>query len=142
MSDDMAETNIYCMLTFRSESEPFYVPDFEERVHLYNKLTWSIGDLQHPNYYLSARTDSSAVIKSAVSDDYDGTSVIKDFFQYLQMKKVEVLQLKHKYKASLYFDIVINLESSDSPVVFLMVEHLALLTEIGASINYSVYDYK
>lgn len=138
----MVNTNLYCTLTFHSDTEKFNLKEFENKIQLYKKLSWTIGDLQHPDYEESARIDSSAVIKSNTSHNYDGTEVISDFFEYLNSKKGDILELKKKYKALLHFDIVINLESNDSPGVFLSHEHLLFLTEIGASLNYSVYDYK
>ncbi|MEK3993124.1 DUF4279 domain-containing protein [Robertmurraya sp. FSL R5-0851] len=138
----MGTTNLYCTLTFRSDTEKFNLSEFENKVRLYKKRSWKIGDLQHPEYEESARVDSSAVIKSDTSHNSDGTEVISEFFKYLILKKEEIMNLTQQYKASLYFDIVINLESDDSPVVSLNQEHLCYLTEIGASLNYSVYDYK
>lgn len=138
----MSNTNLYCTLTFRSDTEKFNLNDFESKIQLYKKKSWIIGDLQHPDYEESTRVDSSAVIKSNTSYNYDGTEVISDFFEYLKFKKEDIIELKKKYKAILHFDIVVNLESNDSPVVFLNDDQLLFLTEIGASLNYSVYDYK
>ena len=83
----MVNTNLYCTLTFRSDTEKFNLNDFESKIQLYKKLSWTIGDLQHPDYEESARIDSSAVIKLNTSHNYDGTELISDFFGYLFLKK-------------------------------------------------------
>lgn len=44
--------------------------------------------------------------------------------------------------ANLYFDVIVNQESSDSPVIFLDPNHLTLLSEFDASMNVSIYDYR
>lgn len=72
----MVNTNLYCTLTFHSDTEKFNLKEFENKIQLYKKLSWTIGDLQHPDYEESARIDSSAVIKSNTSHNYDGTEVI------------------------------------------------------------------
>lgn len=138
----MEITNLYCTLTFHSDTEKFNLMDFENKIQIDKNRSWAIGDFQHPDYEESIRIDSSVVIKSNISHNYDGTEIISEFFEYLTLKKEDILNLKKQYKASLYFDIVVNLESEDSPVVFLSQEHLAYLNDIGASLNYSIYDYK
>lgn len=135
-------TNIYCTLTFHSNKEKFDLSNFESKIQLYNKTSWSIGDLQHPNYEDSARLDSTAVIKSETSKDYDGKEVISSFFNYLFSRKEDILELKSQYMANLYFDVIVNQESSDSPVIFLEPNHLTLLSEFDASMNVSIYDYR
>lgn len=40
------------------------------------------------------------------------------------------------------FDIVVNLESCDSPIILLNQDQLVFLAEIDAKLNCSVYDYK
>lgn len=135
-------TNLYCTLTFYSEREKFEMSDFQDKLKIVRKRSWTIGDLQHPDYEESKRIDSSAVIMSDVSGNNNGTSILLDFFDYLTSKKEEILFLKEKYKANMYFDIVINIASCDSPIITLNQDQLLLLLEIEAELNYSVYDYK
>ncbi|TYS67479.1 DUF4279 domain-containing protein [Sutcliffiella horikoshii] len=134
--------NIYCTLTFHSNKEKFDLSIFESKIQLYRKTSWSIGDLQHPNYQDSARLDSTAVIKSETSKDHDGKEIISSFFHYLYSKKEGILELKNQYNATLYFDLIVNQDSSDSPVIFLDPNHLTLLSELDASMNVSIYDYR
>lgn len=42
----------------------------------------------------------------------------------------------------MYFDIIVNLESCDSPIISLNQDQLLFLAEIGAKLNCSIYDYK
>ena len=135
-------TNVYCNLTFTSDTDKFNIADFESHIQISKKRSWIKGDLQHPDFEESARLDSRVVLESNISKDYDGSEVITEFFNYLISKKSDILILKKKYNASLYFDVVINLEDEFSPVVFLQHKHLSYLTDIGSSLNYSVYDYK
>ena len=138
----MSITNLYCTLTFYSDSKKFDMSDFKNKLKVASKRSWTIGDLQHPDYEESKRIDSSIVIMSDVSKDNNGINVISDFFKYLTSKKEEILFLKEKYETNMYFDIVINLESCDSPIVSLSQDQLLLLVTIEAELNCSVYDYK
>ena len=138
----MSITNLYCTLTFYSDSERFEMNDFQSKLKISQKRSWTIGDLQRPDLEESKRPDSSVVVMSDVSEDNDGTNMIVDFFKYLISKKEEILFLGKKYKADMSFDIVVNLESCDSPIIILNQDQLVFLAEIGAKLNCSVYDYK
>ena len=134
-------TNIYCCLKFLSD-EVINLEDFKQDFQLFERLTWVKGDLQFPKYELSARLDSRVTIKSDVSADYDGEPIINEFFKQLIAKKERLLSLKEMYNGDMYFEIVINLHSDDSPVVRLQPEHLGLLAELAIKLDTCVYDYK
>lgn len=142
MEGIMSATNLYCTLTFYSDSEKFEMNDFQNKLKVSQKRSWTMGDLQRPDYEESKRMDSSADLMSDVSEDNNGTNMISNFFKYLTSKKEEILFLKEKYKTNMYFDIVTNLESCDSPIITLNQDQLLLLVEIDAELNCSVYDYK
>lgn len=139
----MEVTNLYCILIFWSDKEKFDLSEFESNFEIMQKKgSWTIGDLQHPDYELSKRTDSKVLLKSEVSDDFDGTDVINNFFNYLSEKKEVILSLKEKYSAEMYFRIIQNLNSEDTPVVRLSKEQLSFLVEVEAPLDCIVYDYK
>ena len=134
-------TNIYCSLIFVS-NEVIDLKEFRKDFQLYERLTWVKGDLQFPEYETSARLESRITVRSETSEDNDGEAIINAFFEDLLEKKERLLQLKEKYSGEIFFEIIINLESDDSPIVRLQSPHLALLTELDATLDSNVYDYK
>lgn len=133
-------TNIYCSLIFIS-NEIVDLREFRKDFQLYERLTWVKGDLQFPEYETSARLESNITVRSETSEDNDGEAIINAFFEDL-LEKERLLQLKEKYSGEILFEIIINLESDDSPIVRLQSPHLALLTELDAKLDSYVYDYK
>ena len=134
-------TNIYCSLNFVS-NEIVDLKEFRKDFQLYERLTWVKGDLQFPEYDTSARLESRITIRSEISENNDGESIINAFFEDLLQKKERLLQLKEIYSGEIFFEIIINLESDDSPIVRLQSPHLAFLTELDATLDSYVYDYK
>lgn len=79
MEGVMSITNLYCTLTFYSNSEKFEMNDFQSKLKISQKRSWTIGDFQRPDLEESKRTDSSVVVISDVSEDNDGTNMIVNF---------------------------------------------------------------
>ena len=134
-------TNIYCSLVFVSD-EVINLEDFKKDFQLFERLTWVKGDLQFPKHEISARLESRITIKSDTSEDNDGEPVINAFFKQLIEKKARLLELKETYNGKMQFEIIINLNSDDSPIVRLQPEHLGLLAELVINLDTCVYDYK
>jgi len=134
-------TNIYCSLVFVSD-EVINLEDFKQDFQLFERLTWVKGDLQFPKYEISARLESRITIKSDTSEDNDDEPVINAFFKQLIEKKARLLELKEMYNGKMQFEIIINLNSDDSPIVRLQPDHLGLLAELAINLDTCVYDYK
>jgi len=134
-------TNIYCSLVFVSD-EVINLEDFKQDFQLFERLTWVKGDLQFPKYEISARLESRITIKSDTSEDNDDEPVINAFFKQLIEKKARLLELKEMYNGKMKFEIIINLNSDDSPIVRLQPDHLGLLAELAIKLDTCVYDYK
>ena len=134
-------TNIYCSLVFVSD-EVINLEDFKQDFQLFERLTWVKGDLQFPKYEISARLESRITIKSDISEDNDGEPVINAFFKQLIEKKARLLELKEMYNGKMKFEIIINLNSDDSPIVRLQPDHLGLLADLSIKLDTYVYDYK
>ena len=134
-------TNIYCSLVFVSD-EVINLEDFKQDFQLFERLTWVKGDLQFPKYEISARLESRITIKSDTSEDNDDEPVINAFFKQLIEKKARLLELKEMYNGKMKFEIIINLNSDDSPIVRLQPDHLGLLAELAINLDTCVYDYK
>ena len=134
-------TNIYCSLVFVSD-EVINLEDFKQDFQLFERLTWVKGDLQFPKYEISARLESRITIKSDTSEDNDDEPVINAFFKQLIEKKARLLELKEMYNGKMQFEIIINLNSDDSPIVRLQPDHLGLLAELAIKLDTCVYDYK
>lgn len=137
----MSITNIYCLFRFFSDSEKFELSDFSDHLEIDKTSSWALGDLKD-NTTNNFRLTSSAVIKSKVSDDFDGEQLIIEFIDYLISKKECILSLKQKYTAETFFEIVINLESEDKPVVILNNKQLEFLSLTTTRLDYVIYDYR
>ena len=92
-------TNIYCSLNFVS-NEIVDLKEFRKDFQLYERLTWVKGDLQFPEYDTSARLESRITIRSEISENNDGESIINAFFEDLLQKKERLLQLKEIYSGT------------------------------------------
>jgi len=122
--------------------EVINLEDFKQDFQLFERLTWVKGDLQFPKYEISARLESRITIKSDTSEDNDDEPVINAFFKQLIEKKARLLELKEMYNGKMKFEIIINLNSDDSPIVRLQPDHLGLLAELAIKLDTCVYDYK
>lgn len=131
----LTRTNVMC--EFRIIGDDFEPDIITEKLKVVPSKVWRQGE--KINQRDKVREYSNWGLSTEYEESYDINEQINKVLIVFKNKKQELLQLKDLFHLDYKIEIVINVESNETPAIYLEKEIIQFCNDVGAIIDFDLY---